>query len=359
MKSLEIFLRKIILKFLLLFKKERTKRKPSLPDKSSKILIVRLNRIGDALVTTPLLTVLKKTCDSQITVLADRKNSFVFEHCPAVDEIIIFRKGIKGFLGIIREINKKKYDFVVDLHDDVSTTVSFLLAMIDSPNILGLKKNTELLYTYTCTKLQPSENHVVDRTMSILGAWEIDFHDESINISYEVSDKTDSKIKSLIGSYFPDKKFLLGINISAGSSARFWGIENFIRLLDNLDEGKYDIILLCAPSDVNLLNTLNKGSYKSYFTPDFEEFAAVVSNLDLLFTPDTSVVHIASAFGIPVFGLYVQYNTDDIIWYPYKSTYEAVITKEPDFKNLSFETVIDKFNPFLETIYNAKRNSKM
>ena len=49
--------------------------------------------------------------------------------------------------------------------------------------------------------------------------------------------------------------------------------------------------------------------------------------LDFLITPDTSVVHIASIKKIPIFGLYVKYNTDDMIWSAYNCDFEAVVTR--------------------------------
>ncbi len=74
----------------------------------------------------------------------------------------------------------------------------------------------------------------------------------------------------------------------------------------------------------------------------------MISQLNLLLTPDTMAVHLASAFEIPVFGIYVHYNTDELIWSPYKSDFDCVVTKEPNLKNVTFEEVNKKFNPFLE-----------
>ena len=68
----------------------------------------------------------------------------------------------------------------------------------------------------------------------------------------------------------------------------------------------------------------------------------------MLFTPDTSIVHIASAFCKPVFGIYVKYNTKDKIWSPYKSSFDCIITQNPTLENVRFESVIERFIPFLK-----------
>jgi len=95
---------------------------------------------------------------------------------------------------------------------------------------------------------------------------------------------------------------------------------------------------------------------KSLSTPpskEFDTFAAGISKLNFLFTPDTSVVHIASIYKIPVFGLYVKYNTQDMIWSPYNTEFDCIVTEEPTLKNISFEEVINKFIPFLERNINV------
>ena len=85
----------------------------------------------------------------------------------------------------------------------------------------------------------------------------------------------------------------------------------------------------------------------------------MISKLNFLFTPDTSTVHLASAFRVPMFGIYVQYNTNDLPWTPYQSKHEIVITREPNFLNLSFEDVIPKLKPFIETYVKTLSNPVM
>jgi ADP-heptose:LPS heptosyltransferase len=68
----------------------------------------------------------------------------------------------------------------------------------------------------------------------------------------------------------------------------------------------------------------------------------------LLITPDTSVIHLASAYSVPVFGLYVHFNTDEMIWKPYNSDFECVITKERTLDSIYYEEVERKLKIFLE-----------
>ncbi len=357
MKEIEIFLKNLLLKFLVLF--NPVKKQTQLPvfNSDSNLLFVRLNRIGDALVTTPLLHEIKKNICCKIIVLADRKNHFIFRNNPDIDEVIIFQKGLKGFLSINKIIKDKSIDAIIDLHDDVSTTVSFLIALAKSKYKLGLKKSNSTLYTNVIEKIEPAANHVIVRNLEIskLFGVKINYDDASVHFYPE---ENEIKIaKDQISKMNPDHKFLIGINISAGSEARFWGVENYKNLFSSLY--KFDVrpILFCSEKDFHYAKDITIAENIYPVTESFGIFASAILNLDFLITPDTSIVHIASIKNIPVFGLYVKYNTEDMIWSPYQTDFEYVETKEPTLKNISFEQVLNKLEPFLEKYIHVKKDS--
>jgi len=347
MKKLESFLKNILLRILLFLKR----RKPD-PSKvhfntHSKILFIRLNRIGDALVTTPLIKEVKEKLGCQIDILADQKNHFIFANNPHVDNIFIFQKGFYGFQDALKIMGGRKYDAVVDLHDDISATVSFLLAFCQCYNIFGFSKGNDHVYTKTVPRPDPRTTHVVDRLLALEELFSIQA-DQNSHIIYCVNERIKTKVHNSVIKRFPDKRFLLGINISAGSDARFWGINKYIQLHKTLSAYDIDIVFLCSTRDIKLAMAITNDKEKIFYSPSFDEFSAMISELDMLFTPDTSVIHIASAFNIPLFGLYVKYNTNDMIWSPYKSDYDFVVTEEPNLHNISLDQVIIKFIPFLE-----------
>ncbi|MDH7605205.1 MAG: glycosyltransferase family 9 protein, partial [Melioribacter sp.] len=141
------------------------------------------------------------------------------------------------------------------------------------------------------------------------------------------------------------------INISAGSEARFWGIENYKGLIKEIKRyPNTKIIILCSPQDIHKAEEISENLIPVFYDKSFEKFSAMISKLNLLITPDTSIVHIASAFNVPVFGLYVKYNTNDMIWNPYNTEFECIITEQPTLKNVKLEDTINKLKPFLEKL---------
>jgi ADP-heptose:LPS heptosyltransferase len=315
-----------------------------------------LNRIGDALVTTPLISTVKNHSNCKIHILADRKNHFVFSNNPDIEFVHIFKKGLPAFLEFRNLVKSEKFDAVIDMHDDVSTTVSFLVALCGLPHRFALKKNNYKIYTNTAPKLDSKKYHVIDRIMVLSDLLNVPYSSDGINVVYNPRQQSIAEIENFLLEKYAAINYLVGINISAGSDARFWGIDRFKSVLSMLANFNLSIIIISAEKDLNFANQIADNKFPIFCDPDFDKFAALISKLNFLFTPDTSVVHLASAYNVPLFGLYVKYKTDDVIWSPYKSLFDCVITEEPNFDNLSFEKFKDKFYMFFERQYLNKNS---
>ncbi len=350
MKNIEIQIRRFLLAILLLIKKKKVTNELPVITKNSKILFIRLNKIGDALITTPLLKLIKEQIGCKIYVLASKNNHFVFNSSNLADEIIVFNKKLRSIPSLIKQINSYNFDAIVDLHDDVSSTVSYLMAFTKSKYKFGLQKGNDKLFTHTVNKLDPTKFHIIERVMEFAKLFQLNVDSSLVNISYTPKEQSILLANAFLENHFTSKKFLLGMNISASSDARFWGVSNYRNLINELANYKINILLMCSETELKHAVAISENKIPIYY-PNFDEFCAVIPRLDLLFTPDTSIVHVASGFNIPVFGLYVKYNTTDIIWSPYKSQFDYVVTEEPTLHNISFESVKKKFIPFLEKLY--------
>lgn len=351
MKKIEIFLRRVLLNLLLIFSKRRTSPENPFINSGSNVLFIRLNRIGDALVTTPLLTQIKKQIGCKIYVLADLKNHFIFGHCPVVDKTFIHQKGPEGLREIKSLIEKKNIDTIVDLHDDVSFSVSYILSNLKVKQIFGLNKKSEKLNTHTVSRLDSTKHHIIERTLELSKLFGLKPDYESAQINYSFKPESNKYAEEQLKSF--KDKFLLGINITAGSEARFWEKDKFKKLIETINNYQLNHVLFTNLEYYEIAQEIT--SEKNIFPPneDFDIFAAGISKLNMLFTPDTSIVHIASMMKIPVFGLFVKYKTKDMIWSPYNTDFESVITEESTLQNVTFDEVKNKFIPFLEKNLNA------
>lgn len=349
LKRIEYFLKNFLLHILsLLSKKSNSITKKLVVNSNSKCLLVRINRIGDALVTTPFIHLLKNKINPQIYVLADRKNHFVFNNNPDIEEVLIYDKGLVGFIKTLKTINSKKFDVIFDLHDDVSTTISFLIAAVKCQNKVGLEKSNKNIFTHTVPRPDAKKYHVIERLSSFSEILGFSYTKDELKINYNPSDQSNKKADELVNNIFVKQRFLLGINISAGSDARFWGIENYKSLVNSLSKYDINLLLICHDKDYNKAKEIIDEKFIINPSKEFDLFAAIIQKLNMLFTPDTSAVFIADAKGIPIFELYVKYKLNEVLWTPYCSDYDSIVTEEPTLHNLKFEEVWNKFQPFLE-----------
>jgi ADP-heptose:LPS heptosyltransferase len=350
-KEIEILLRKLLLNIYLFFSKVQQKQTELKLSAEDKILLIRLNKIGDALVTTPLLKAIKENAGCTIHVLTDRKNRFIFENDLNVDKTYQFDKDTSKIKRLRKKLESENYKAVFDLHDDVSTTVTLFIGSLKIKYKVGFDKDNRKIFTHLVPRPNPASTHIVERYFEFLKFLQIDFNLGEIRIIFNTGGKSEQLAKKFIENNFKTPKFLVGINISAGSEARFWGEERFKKLISYFSQYDVNVLLLAAPDDYSKAKQVASNNVKIFIDKEFRNFAAMIKQLDFLFTPDTSIVHLASAFEIPMFGIYVKYKTENTVWYPYNTVHELVVTEEKDFSNLDADDVTPKLKSFFEKIY--------
>ncbi len=114
-----------------------------------KILVVTVNWLGDAIMTTPVFKALKgKFPKSHVGVLAVERAKAVFDDNPYIDEVIVFdekRTSLQTKIDFARELKKKEYDTVFLIHR--SFTRAFICWMAGIKQRIGYArfKNTLVL----------------------------------------------------------------------------------------------------------------------------------------------------------------------------------------------------------------------
>lgn len=319
------------------------------------VVFIRLHKIGDGLVAVPSIKAVKDTFGCRIVVVAEKRNHFIFRSYPFIDEVIVYKKGIMGVSDVAAAVNRLKPKLLIDQHEKISTTSSLLVGQIEAPFKIAIRAKNERLFTHTVPMPDPSRFHPADRTAATLAPLGI-YPDESWNILFDPGVEADTTAETFMRSNYPAGTYVIGINISAGSEARFWGVDNFKRLVQYLTERGLPYVLLTPPHDLERAREIAPEPLIAC-SPNFAVFAAVISKVNLLFTPDTSAVHLASVWKIPVFGLYQKEVVGFINWYPYRSRYDWIIA---DFLNqIPFDLVREKFGQFLDQELPKKRPNRV
>lgn len=356
LKPVEIGFRRFLLRVLGFF----VKRGRSLPDaidfSSKKYLFVRQDRIGDVLVSTPLIHALKdRYPDATVDFLLSSNNHFVLENERLVRKRWIYRKTFASALEILRSVRRENYDFVIDLMDNPSATSTVLCAFAGGKWNVGLSKENEFSYDLVVPLISRKDYHIVDRLAMLLTVFGIDPKGIEVKVHYNVKPESEQFAARFLADCGVEKGRFIGVNISPGKGTRFWGIENyrsFIRWLI-AEHRENPPVILYQPADKAVAQKIVEPFSDVRISPEtttFDQFAALVKSLRILVTPDTSAVHLAAAFEIPSVVLYVQSNKDLRIWEPYGSISETVVTGVDDLRTITLDEVVRAMNNLFSSL---------
>ncbi len=356
LKKIEYYLKNKIdklvfkeMKSILIIKPEE---KLSLFD-GSKILILRNDRIGDLLVSVPFIKTLRNRYPNvEIDILLSVKNysaKRAIEHL--VNNIFVYRKKILNTLLLIYQLRTKKYDIIIDLFDNPTTTNSLIIKLAKPLYSIGLHKRKTNSYSIEVPLLNKLKNHIVDRINQLLMPFGIDPKNAESKLLYELKEQELNAANDLLG--LKTKTYRLGINISGSSMSKFWGWDNykeFIELIIKL-HSNYEIIIFESgpnPGEAESL-ILNSICRIAPPTEDFNIYAAMLSTCDIILSPDTAAVHLAACFQIPCVGLYLFSGTKEtgVPWTPYNSPSKCIKTKTNDLKNIVVEDVVNALDELI------------
>jgi ADP-heptose:LPS heptosyltransferase len=354
LKRLELVLRRFLIFILGFFVRRRNPISSTFNFNSCKILFIRQDRIGDVLVSTPIFTSIKAHYPSAILdVLLSENNHFVLANDPIIHKCWIYQKRLTKIISLVRAIRKEKYDFAVDMMDNPSVTSTILCLLFGSRWNVGIAKDNNYIYDIRVPMLSRRDTHIVDRIAQLLIPFQIHPPSEKLSLRYLTSPESDGFAECFLAEKIIGKHPLIGINISAGGAARFWGIKNYRAFLSFLTKNYPDLtpIILYLPTDEDKAVKIIENIHRVILSPvtkTFDQFAALIKRMSLLVSPDTSAIHLASAFHIPAVVLYVQSDKDLRIWEPYGSDYEVVITDVDDLTTIQVKDVFAAFMKLIE-----------
>ena len=131
--------------------------------KSKKVLILKYDRIGDMIVTTPIFRELKNAYPNcSISVLASEENKDVIKYNPYIDNIYVnYKNSLLRDLPKLLKLRRKKFDVCIELEHSVIPHAIFRLKIIKPKKIISIYKDgrygvkgSELkLYDYLTKKI--------------------------------------------------------------------------------------------------------------------------------------------------------------------------------------------------------------
>lgn len=304
---------------------------PSIPqgEELSGILLLRQDRIGDMIMTLPLLRRLRELHPrAGLHVVASGSNRVILKHEPDI-EVVQYSRNPGEFVSSLIQVRECAPEAAVDMHMHDSTT-SLIYALASGARWrLHVDRDNRLPYNVRVTV--PQDGHIMDAFAGLLSGLGRPVGTESLDREVRLSrGETDFARR-----FWESAGFLPGdcaaVNISAGGTNREWKIEKYVSVCRNLLSMGLVPLLVAHSSDRERgleIHRRVEGSAMAPPTPTILHLAAVLRGTVLLVSPDTSVVHLAASMDIPVVGMYLPFDPSLPKWYPWKVENEVITSDD-------------------------------
>ncbi|HEY0356538.1 MAG TPA: glycosyltransferase family 9 protein [Flavisolibacter sp.] len=291
-----------------------------------KFLVVRLNAIGDIVLTSPVIRCIKKQVPlAEVHYLLDPQYYRVMEHNPYVDKIHMHRPGEK-----MDNLLSEKFDLVIDLqNNDESQGLTKLLGTTTyTVDKLAFQK---FIYTKLKWNIMPAD-HVVDRYFKALSPLGVKNDGEGLDFIIPENEK-------LVEKDIPASHHLGFIAIVIGGSRRNkkMPVPKLQELCHSID---HPLILLGGKED------FNEGYQVSSIDPikiynacgkfSLNESADLLQRSKLVISHDTGLMHIAAALRKPVIAVWGS-TVPSLGMYPYYGSVNQnknLVTENVQYKKL-------------------------
>ena len=279
----------------------------------SRILIVRTDRLGDVLLSTPVVRALRQRFpQSYISMLVSAYTKGVLEGNPDLDEIITFDKDVrdKGFWAMLKFIGllkKKKFDLAIVLHP--TTRMHWLVFLAGIAKRLGYDRKFGFLLTdrIAHTK-QQGQKHESEYALDLVRYLGIFPQDKSLYMPIkQESEKWVEDIFCQAQIKKSDK--LLVIHPAASCVSRIWPGERYAQVADWLvQKYNFKVVIVSAPNDALKAQMVIKNMHSPVLDlsgkTSISQLASLLNRSQLFISTDSGPMHVACALGVPVITIF-------------------------------------------------------
>lgn len=337
-----------------LLKKGMTEFRPLDGREMNHVLLIRPEKLGDTVISFPVIDGLMQHFPHlKISLLTSPTSLPIVKADPRFEKIFLYqKKPLRDFRQLFA-MRREKFDCIIDLICDDSVTALYLsqLCAPGKPRIGVGKSRYADFYDFNYTYRDGEAGHVIDNTLKLLGAFNIDsdsvsgFAPPFINPVFK---KQAAELMSQVWNGRAESG-VIGYNLSAGKPNRFWPLEKAKEMLGRVlaHDDSCNIMLLCMPAQRHDASWLcDKLGDRVHVIPDgwnILQASALIKELDLLISPDTSLVHIARSFRVPVVGMYPQFMRNFILWRPYSQEGGVVVSKRDEIDSIAVDDLFDAY----------------
>jgi len=297
------------------------------------ILCVRLDQLGDVLMTGPAIRALKEAAPNRrLTLLTSPSGAEAGRLLPHVDDVMVYdapwmkaspAQGNSGRdLGFLEALRTRRFDAAVifTVYSQSPLPAALLCYLSDIPlRLAHCRENPYHLLTQWVCETEPESGcrHEVQRQLDLVASIGATGLEPRMAIS--VPDESYGVVDALLSNVVtPDQPWVI-VHPGATAESRRYPADSFAAVAGRLahDLGWRVIFTGTEPERdlIGQIQTLMQAPSKSLAGAlSLGDFAALLSRAPLLISNNTGAVHVAAAVGTPVVDLYALTNPQHQPW---------------------------------------------
>lgn len=298
----------------------------------AKILIIRLSSIGDILLATPLIRILRhKFPDAQIDFLTKARFAELLQPHPGLNHILRFDEtvGFGELKRIKNHIRRTRYDWILNIHNNLRT--AYLCSFLPAVHLFKINKRVfrRWLLVHFKWNLFREIVPVYQRYLEPLQTFGIT--DDGQGLDFYVDAVAQQKIADEYASFVSQHQVIIGIVPGATYATKRWLPERFAQVADALArQFNAGIVLFGGKPEIALqaeiLSQMKTPALGLAGQLSLQESAAMIQHCQLVISNDSGLMHIAAALKKKLIAIFGS-TTRELGFFP--AAPEQVILEQP------------------------------
>jgi heptosyltransferase-2 len=312
--------------------------KPNGQEKELRILALCLPGIGDTLLFTPALRLLRQHFPkARISVLVMFRGSLqVLEKNPHADRVILWeflKEGLFRSLKFLWTLRRQRFDISIISYPANRIEYSLVHFFIGAGRRYGHRYHhrdlRSLNFLHGHTIREDDERHNVEENLALLHLLGIRTETPD-GLELYLSEEDQEWARRWLGEHHLEEARLIGIHAGTAElknqARRRWPVERFAQLGDRLTEAmNARTLIFGGPEEESLKERLRKGmSHPGLIVSGttMRQTAALIEHCDLFISNDSALMHTAAAMKVPCVVIFGPTNPKWV--YPYGTSYRIV-----------------------------------
>lgn len=323
---------------------------------SFSILVIRGDRLGDVLLSTPVFSAIKQNFKgAKLTVMVQDFVAPVIRGLPEVDEVLVYdprgkHAGIRGFFRLLGELRTRRFRMAILLQSQFRLAAAVFGAGIRY-RVGPLSKIYSFFFYNRGLRQRRSkvEMHEADYNLQLLRRIGVRVAGRAQETHAAVSpEKREAARKWLGESGWDSSQTLIAIHPGMGGSALNWPELHYVELTKALVHEGRTVVLTGGAAESALVDRIADAVHKGAADSEkgtgklliyrggengrnLEDLGGVYSHATVVVAPSTGPLHLAVALGRPVVTFYPPIRVQSAIrWGPYLKDEDRASILVPD-----------------------------